>query len=383
MKKITYFMLFILTALSTFAQSQTLTEQDVKFWIGEGDKKAYVLVDFNDGSEDYAYYWGVRFSNSITGIQLLETIKQAEPKFDYDQTSGYLNEISFNHHTLPNDDLYDDWSIWSGNSYEDLATLGGIATTYSNDEVWFGLSFGWMISNMGATKPRLHLPAYSSQWFGPEDITTWLGQGSKKAILVIDFNQDQTNTVTSFAWGIQFDGNLTGAQALGIVSSETENFSYEIENNQAKRISFGSYTATANNTASWKPFVGTNLSDWTHEGINLIHTMTQTNSWFGLSYGNDTVRLPYAPSAAEFDLMRIEDHQIDDLRLYPNPVVDYLNITAAEVIDTVELYNIRGQKVFSQKHPQTSLDLSVLQSGTYFVKINSGSKTVTKKMIKK
>jgi hypothetical protein len=60
-----------------------------------------------------------------------------------------------------------------------------------------------------------------------------------------------------------------------------------------------------------------------------------------------------------------------DFKLYPNPVVDRLNIVSNRNISTVEVWSVFGTKVkFVDLGKTTSLDLSGLASGIYYVKIS-------------
>jgi hypothetical protein len=69
----------------------------------------------------------------------------------------------------------------------------------------------------------------------------------------------------------------------------------------------------------------------------------------------------------------IEDQSIDGLVVYPNPANDVLNIQAATRISHIEIFNVLGQKLKEQTLDNTSnqIDISMIRSGNYFVKIYS------------
>lgn len=79
------------------------------------------------------------------------------------------------------------------------------------------------------------------------------------------------------------------------------------------------------------------------------------------------------------------DFTANKLTFYPNPVNDILNLSYAENISSVKVFNLLGQEVLSQKANETSvqLNLSELTSGTYIVKINAGDAIKTIKVLKK
>lgn len=66
--------------------------------------------------------------------------------------------------------------------------------------------------------------------------------------------------------------------------------------------------------------------------------------------------------------------------IYPNPSSDVFNIQTDEDIDEIHLYNILGQSIINKKDVR-QINIGNLQSGIYLLKIYSGSKTVTKKVI--
>ena len=80
---------------------------------------------------------------------------------------------------------------------------------------------------------------------------------------------------------------------------------------------------------------------------------------------------------------------VDDLvelgfNYYPNPSQNILNLSAKENIRMVNIYNILGQEVLSEKPTRTvaQIDLSDLSMGAYFVKVLVDDKRGSFKIIK-
>jgi plastocyanin len=79
------------------------------------------------------------------------------------------------------------------------------------------------------------------------------------------------------------------------------------------------------------------------------------------------------------------------ISIYPNPttgnfVVQYKGTTTQNVKNaSMEVYNLRGEQICSLPvlSEKTSVDLSDLTSGSYFVRINDNEKTYSKILIKK
>ena len=73
----------------------------------------------------------------------------------------------------------------------------------------------------------------------------------------------------------------------------------------------------------------------------------------------------------------------DNLKIYPNPVTDMLNIEVPDGMEIKEIiiYNTLGQTVLVSTQTKT-MDVSNLKSGTYFMSIRSDEMNVRKTFIK-
>ena len=74
-----------------------------------------------------------------------------------------------------------------------------------------------------------------------------------------------------------------------------------------------------------------------------------------------------------------EDVFANKFSVYPNPSSDVLNIRTNEPIDKVELYNTIGQLIVAKK--TTNINISSINRGVYILKIYSGKRIVTKKVM--
>lgn len=80
----------------------------------------------------------------------------------------------------------------------------------------------------------------------------------------------------------------------------------------------------------------------------------------------------------------ISQHEDLDLKLYPNPSNDYITISYPEPIQTVEIFNTIGHKIYSET-PQTKealLNICDLPSGIYMINIHTGNQSFTRKFVK-
>jgi len=78
------------------------------------------------------------------------------------------------------------------------------------------------------------------------------------------------------------------------------------------------------------------------------------------------------------------DFDLHEFRYHPNPVNDVLYFSSNSPIENVEISNILGQKVnVNLSSDKTSLDMSDLPQGNYFIRITIESVSKTIKIVKK
>ena len=137
-------------------------------------------------------------------------------------------------------------------------------------------------------------------------------------------------------------------------------------------------------------------------GIFPVGTVVQTSyAYIGAStgfaelrYTKAVVNIPIA-NLNNQTVIQIEDYFTNILssnenkienkfRVYPNPVNDILTIKNDKNcnIDTFILSDINGREIINQTLNPENLDVSQLQKGIYFLKINSENKSFTEKIIK-
>ncbi|MDR1847004.1 MAG: leucine-rich repeat protein [Bacteroidales bacterium] len=69
--------------------------------------------------------------------------------------------------------------------------------------------------------------------------------------------------------------------------------------------------------------------------------------------------------------------------LYPNPATTELNISSSQIIETIEVFNILGQRVYASqiKNTTVKIDITNFKSGNYIAKINTNNGITIKKFI--
>ena len=87
----------------------------------------------------------------------------------------------------------------------------------------------------------------------------------------------------------------------------------------------------------------------------------------------------------EGSALSVEDETLVDVSIYPNPVEDELNIkTKTDVTNKIAtVFDINGKRVLNLKLKSTTMDVSSLTSGVYFLRLESEGKIMKRKFIKK
>jgi len=378
MKRIFTISLFLFLLTFSSKLSAQFTQDDVKFWVGEGSQSAILVVDFRDGTTDPSFAFGFHYpeNTELTFANMIEAVANAEPNFTFAQSNmGFLEDIIYNNHIRLQGDP-DWWSTWSGNSAQTLELNGGTSEILANGG-WYGVSYGFM-GDEGPLRPTVTYPAYSSLWFSSEDVTYWIGEGENESVIVIDFNAPGEAPVT-FAWGIHYNGTLTAQEALTQISDADIDLDVTITNNAITAITYNELTGTLNETTSWKNFSGTDMSDWVVN--NDLQTALTNGAWFGTSFGNANTRRPFIPTAAQDNTAGVNHTGKNLFTAYPNPVKNVLTLKTEDAIINTVIINGVGQTVKSFKNI-SYLDVSDLSAGIYFVKVSTAKGSSVQKVIK-
>lgn len=372
MKRITLYFLLLFTQ-TIFAQ---FSSNDVKYFVGQGNATAYLVVDFNDGTFDESQVWGIRFdsNNPIDGTQMLALIADEEPNFSFEQSGGFLDQIAFNNHDSYEQE-YDYWSLWASANGNDWNMSGWMSSDLQNG-TWYGASYGFMFIVPEPIAPANQIPAYSSQWFQASQITNWIGTGTNKSLVVVDFGTQTNNIENSFVFGIQYNGTITAEQALQLIQTETTYFNFTTNSNQVATLNLASNSGTATASNTWKIYEGTDLSNWQTK-TDLAQVTLSNNDWLGLSF---SARRPFTPQVASPTLSNPNNQKIE-FSVYPNPTSDYLNIQSEGEILEVSIFNVQGKQIL--KSNTDRLDVTNLTSGIYLIEVETNYGKAFRKFIKK
>ncbi len=141
-------------------------------------------------------------------------------------------------------------------------------------------------------------------------------------------------------------------------------------------------------------FEGINLpfDDANNDGYVAFKIKTKSNLVVGDTFSNDAniyfdYNFPITTNAFTTTIAALKVTDFDfgtHFTLYPNPVKDVLSFQSKGnmTINSIEIYNVLGQVVLAVPNAISTVDISSLQSGNYFVKVNTDLGVSNTKFIK-
>jgi hypothetical protein len=195
----------------------------------------------------------------------------------------------------------------------------------------------------------------SQDWDGSNWIDGW------KSTYTYDVNNNLMNELTQY-----WDGSIW-------VNSSRSAYTYDIHNNPSGEL-YQNWTGS-----TW---VNRTQYLYLYDADNFMKISSYKN-WF-----EDGTEIRYGDSLYYYyhTVLGINDFMTYDrsLIVYPNPGNGMLTISGSFVINSVEIYNSLGNLICSDVklngHSSNEIDLSGYSKGLYVMKINSGSRTYTRKI---
>ncbi|PKA82304.1 putative secreted protein (Por secretion system target) [Ulvibacter sp. MAR_2010_11] len=174
-----------------------------------------------------------------------------------------------------------------------------------------------------------------------------------------------------------------GSEQLGIQSREVFDSSIKVSMGFASQVD-----ADTAFTISIANLEGAAISNAT---VYLIDN--QENSIHNLSDGNYEFRSAKGTFNQRFtllfeweEILGNQDALLDNIALYPNPTTNILHIFSPQMqVESVVVYDVQGRKVQEKSFTsqgQYQIDMSILDSALYFVKVKTENGSVTKRIIK-
>ena len=189
--------------------------------------------------------------------------------------------------------------------------------------------------------------------------------------------------------------NITFNQEYkGFITQQPVNgYPFDYDDYKFTMPSNGSFNITINN--SFSNILTFRIVD---TSLNVVYTNTvapnSTNPFTtSLNSGQYYLEFYTTPTSTSYQFpytftiqntLSIDDNLLDNtFSIYPNPTNSKVNIKSENKFEEVEIYNVLGQKILSSKiSDNQEIDMGLLRSGTYFLKLKSETLIKNVKIIK-
>jgi len=142
----------------------------------------------------------------------------------------------------------------------------------------------------------------------------------------------------------------------------------QLKANEANVIWFASYNDAVNN----------------NNALPIYTPLQEDKTYYGVLLGpGNCVSLPIAVKVKI--TLGLNDLDLASLKYYPNPVDSELTVSYKEAIKLIEVYDILGKQIKTQKFDSNDvrIDISTLSAGTYMVKVHTNAGSQFIKIVKK
>ena len=382
--------IFGLFTTNLFAQQDaTIDPADIRYWIGEGENQVVFIVNWNE--PDTALAWGYRFSEPyVTVEQMMDDIAAADYRFSYDGANNWLNDIYFNDGVL---DLSLAGMWWMYIVSGEMAQLGYAQQTVVNGDYvkWGDESCGiitdpenWVY--VWTKEVAAVYPLADEAKIDPSEILYWIGEGENEAVFCVNWNEPNK----ALAWGYRFNGeSIILKELMDDIAAVDARFAYNADFGYVSDLTFDEGDL--------------HLALY---GMYFMYNINGVAAWFGfdeqtivngdfIKWGDESCGTEIAPwtyvwtqpvePVSVYDA--VNENAFASLSIYPNPAVNETFVTIENAgLNEVSVYDIQGRLVSTMNYvanagEQVRLSVENLNSGVYFVRVNSESSTQNAKLV--
>ncbi len=365
----------------------------------------YTLGTLNNGEVDFnvLYNGDQNSSPNIVGNPYASAIDAELLMDDVDNTM--INAVYFWEHLTAASSSYPgyktknydmgDISMFNGSGGVPAANDGPGGTTEPNGYISSGQGFGFKATAAGTAKFKNYMRVVDNnntyrRPAAPKE-RMWLNVFNEtyglNSTMLISFSEESVDGYDAkfdakrLATPVSLYSKLISGEELAIQGRSAFNadqeiplgFVSQIEENQEFKISISKQDGTV-----W-PDVQVYLVD---RAENVIHNLTNSDYIFKSKEGAQNERFVLLFKST---VLGVSENQLQNISLIPNPTTGNITIISPKVVvNSVEVFDIRGRKLMSVDYNsnQYSLDISSLQSATYFIKIHTEEGILTKRIIK-
>ena len=182
----------------------------------------------------------------------------------------------------------------------------------------------------------------------------------------------------------------------GVEVSNEQSYTFTVTANRTLVANFGMSMVEIRATVDPEEAASVNGTGTYSYGETVTLTLERNEDWAFLNWTKDDVvvsnEMTYTFVATEScDLVAhfeytegVGEQSANALVIYPNPVNDKLTVEAQEAIGTVEIYNLMGAVIYSQKNCGNKVEINTtdLQSGIYFIRLMNDKVSETRRFVK-
>ncbi len=215
--------------------------------------------------------------------------------------------------------------------------------------------------------------------------TTWL-MGENSAVAQNGSGYAYNNTSTSTAgkndWLFSYPIYLKNGETV------TAKYYTSIGNESADPVTLKVAVASAPDKNNIIENLRTQtVSQQAYTEFTVSYTAT-ADQFYYIGFGNTTPKV-VTTTALRLDNisfsknnLAVSDVNKTNIKVYPNPVVDQLNIKTDETIKSIQIYSLDGKLLKTINGNTTTVDFKNYPKGSYLVKIETNKSTTSQKVIK-
>ena len=232
----------------------------------------------------------------------------------------------------------------------------------------------------------------------PEDGGYWQTQGYSQSnsgwpicgeIDIMEHGLHNDNEVSSALHTPSSYGNTqnTSKQMLDDVANEYHIYSMNWSPNQITFLIDGVGYYTYNKPAVFVDNNNDSIDDgWPFNKAQYLLLNVAMGGYAGTidaNFTNSSMVIDYVRVYQNTSTTSVDKGFNSQFSVSPNPASDFISIETNELIDKVELYSVLGELAFAEEKSTKYFDTKKLTSGLYLMKIYSGDKIATKKILLK
>ena len=267
--------IFGLFTTNLFAQQDaTIDPADIRYWIGEGENQAVLIVNWAE--PDTALAWGYRFdAETVTVQEMMDKITEADFRLSYTPGPWGLGDILFNDGTLEMGITAGGY--WMYNVDGEMAQVGYDQQTVANGNYvkWGDTNCGTMVdpetwAYVWEAPVAAVYPLADEAMIEFSDIRYWVGEGENEVVFAVNWNEPDT----CLAWGYRFsEETVTVKDVMDAIKAAdarfdyvlgpwgVDNITYNVEGLSLGLTAFAYFMYNVNGEYAWYGFDQQTLSD--------------------------------------------------------------------------------------------------------------------------